>query len=162
MAAGTSLSLPALGPIAPERPAEGGFGEVQVAMASLSYAQDSEPAASAFAGFDGLDADPVVRSWKRMNGNATVAEPYMAAGSFTEESEAKKLAGTLAAFGRTADRGNRDRWRHVVRRQPAWRRPLVDRRAARGRLVALERRTPSPSATDPPPLAIIAIFAACG
>ena len=101
MAAGTSLSLPALGPIAPERPAEGGFGEVQVAMASLSYAQDSKPAASAFAGFDGLDADSVVRSWKHMNGNATAAEPYIAAGSFTEESEAKKLAGTLAAFGRT-------------------------------------------------------------
>ena len=75
--------------------------EVQVAMASLSYAEDSKPGASAFAGFDGLDADSVVRSWKRMNGNAAAAEPYIAAGSFTDEGEAKKLAETLAAFGRT-------------------------------------------------------------
>jgi rare lipoprotein A len=100
----SGLSLPALGPIAPERPAEGGFGEVQVAMASLSYAQDSKPAESAFAAFDGLNPDSILRSWKRMNGDAAAAptrEPYIAAGSFTEESDARDLAETLAAFGRT-------------------------------------------------------------
>jgi rare lipoprotein A len=95
----SGLPLPALGPIAPERPAEG-LGEVQVAMASLGYAENGKSSAAAFAAFDGLDADAIVRSWKRMNGNAA-AEPYIAAGSFTEEGEAKKLAETLAAFGKT-------------------------------------------------------------
>ncbi|MDQ2633672.1 MAG: septal ring lytic transglycosylase RlpA family protein [Pseudomonadota bacterium] len=106
MATGTSsLPLPALGPIAPERPALGGFGDVQIAMASLSYAADGKPGtASAFAAFDGLTSETVVRSWKRMNGSAAaiaVREPYIAAGSFTGEGEAKKLARTLSAFGRT-------------------------------------------------------------
>jgi rare lipoprotein A len=104
-ATGTSrLSLPAIGPIAPERPA-GGIGDVQVAMASLSYANDGKSGASqAFAAFDGLDADAVLRSWKRMNGDAAAInarEPYIAAGSFTEEGEARKLAQALASFGKT-------------------------------------------------------------
>jgi rare lipoprotein A len=107
MATGTSsLPLPAFGPIAPERPAPDGLGQVQVAMASLSYAGDEKfSTASAFAAFDGLSPDSILRSWKRMNGDAAAAgpvrEPYIAAGSFTGEDEAKKLADTLAAFGRT-------------------------------------------------------------
>jgi rare lipoprotein A len=106
MATGTSsLPLPAVGPIAPERPAQGGVGDVPFALASLSYADDGKSgAASAFAAFDGLTADAVVRSWKRMNDDAAAVparEPYIAAGSFTQEREAKSLAETLAAFGRT-------------------------------------------------------------
>ncbi len=100
----SGLALPATGPIAPERPAPEGIGRVQVAMASLSYAGETKSgAAAAFATFDGLDADAIVRSWKRMNGGAAVSAraPYIAAGSFTSEGEATKLAGTLAAFGKT-------------------------------------------------------------
>jgi rare lipoprotein A len=101
MSTGSSgLALPALGPIAPERP--GGVGEMQVAMASLSYAADGKSgAASAFASFDELDAAAVVRSWKRMNGDVAARGPYIAAGSFTSEGEARKLASTLATFGKT-------------------------------------------------------------
>ena len=101
----SALALPAFGPIAPERPALGGFGTVQVAMASLSYADDKRAgAASAFAAFDGLNPDAVLQSWKRMNGGMTAPPaggPYVAAGSFTGEGEAKMLAAKLAAFGRT-------------------------------------------------------------
>jgi rare lipoprotein A len=101
----SGLALPATGPIAPERPAPEGIGQVRVAMASLSYAGETKSeAAAAFATFDGLDADAIVRSWKRMNGGAAAGsarEPYIAAGSFTSEGEATKLAGTLAAFGKT-------------------------------------------------------------
>jgi rare lipoprotein A len=94
------FSLPELGPIAPERPAQG-IGEVQVAMASLSYAGEARfGAASAFSAFGGLDADAIVRSWKRMNGEAAT-QPYVAAGSFTTGRDAKKLARALAAFGKT-------------------------------------------------------------
>lgn len=100
--------LPALGPIAPERPAPDGIGEVQIAMASLSYAEERTPGtASAFSAFGGLDADAIVQSWKRMNGGAAIAsrEPYVAAGSFTREDEAKKLAAMLAAFGKVEIEG---------------------------------------------------------
>jgi rare lipoprotein A len=101
----SSLSLPAQGPIAPERPALDGVGGMQVAMASLSYAPDEKAdGASAFAAFNGLSADAVVRSWKRMNGDAAaslVREPYVAAASFTREDEARNLARKLAAFGKT-------------------------------------------------------------
>jgi rare lipoprotein A len=69
-------------------------------MASLGYAETGKSGAAAFAAFGGLDADSVVRSWKRMNGTAAT-EPYIAAGSFTNEAEARKLAETLAAFGKT-------------------------------------------------------------
>jgi rare lipoprotein A len=99
--AGTSsLPLPAFGPIAPERPAFDGFGTVQVALASLSYAEErKQGAASAFAGFD---QDAVLQSWKRMNnGIIPLGEPYVAAASFTDAGEADRLAKTLAAYGRT-------------------------------------------------------------
>ena len=100
MTTGTSsLRLPAFGPIAPERPAPGGIGNVQVVMASLSYAPEGMSGASAFAAFDGLNAGAVVQSWKRMNGG-TAGTPYIAAGSFTGEGEASRLAERLAAFGK--------------------------------------------------------------
>ena len=104
MTTGTSsLRLPAFGPIAPERPAFDGFGTVQVALASLSYAEErKQGAASAFAGFDGLNQDAVLQSWKRMNnGIIPSGEPYVASASFTDAGEADRLAKTLAAYGRT-------------------------------------------------------------
>lgn len=103
MATGSSgLPLPALGPIAPERPAM--EGDLPFAMASLSYAPDSRPAkASAFASFDnGLSADAVAESWKRMNGQTTPsAEPFVAAASYTDEASARRLASALEPFGKT-------------------------------------------------------------
>ena len=36
-----------------------------------------------------------------MNGDVAARGPYIAAGSFTSEDEARKLASTLAAFGKT-------------------------------------------------------------
>ena len=95
----SGLSLPALGPVAPERPAEG-LGQVQVAMASLSYAEDGRAGAAAFATFDRLGTD--ARSWKGIDGDAAASpvEPYIAAASFTEEGEARKLVKALAAFGK--------------------------------------------------------------
>ncbi len=101
MATGSSnLQLPTLGPIAPERPVM--EGDLPFAVASLSYAQDGRPAnAAAFAGFDnGLNADAVVDSWKRMNGElAPSGEPFVAAASYTDESAAKRLASALEPFG---------------------------------------------------------------
>jgi len=100
MSTGTSgLALPSLGPIAPERPAS--EGEVQVA--SLFYAEDKKVGApSAFSAFDGMDANAVVRSWKRMNGDvAATGDSYVAAASFTDAGEAEKLAAELASYGRT-------------------------------------------------------------
>lgn len=99
MVTGTSgLPLPTLGPIAPERPAS--EGEVQ--MASLFYAEDASGGATrAFAGFDRMDAEAVVRSWKRMTGGIPAArDPYVAAASFTDAGVAEKLAASLAAYGR--------------------------------------------------------------
>jgi rare lipoprotein A len=97
------LPLPAAGPIAPERPAFGGVGGVQVAMASLSYAEERMASASpAFNAFDGLSADAVAQSWKRMNdGFVPSGEAYVAAASFTDARAAERLAGLLSAYGRT-------------------------------------------------------------
>ena len=101
------IALPAFGPIAPERPAPDGLGGTQIALASLSYAENTRPrSAEAFAAFEssGLTPDAVVESWKRMNPvvcRHSVAEPYIAAGSFTTEGDAQRLAQTLAAFGQT-------------------------------------------------------------
>ncbi|MCX7304580.1 MAG: septal ring lytic transglycosylase RlpA family protein [Hyphomicrobiales bacterium] len=98
---GAGISLPAYGPIAPERPA---FGEqIPFAVASLSYADEARPAnAAAFAALDRLNAEAVVRSWKHMNGGlAPSGEPYVAAASFTNADDANDLARTLAPYGQT-------------------------------------------------------------
>jgi rare lipoprotein A len=99
VAEASSLPLPAFGPIAPERPAPDGLGQIQVA--SLSYAGDEKfGTASAFAAFGGLNPDAVLQSWKRMNnGIVPAGEPYVAAASFTDATEADRLAETLAAYG---------------------------------------------------------------
>jgi rare lipoprotein A len=68
------------------------------AIASMSYADEQEVTAFAALEKEGMT---VQRSWKRMSPAATAAEPYIAAGSFTDEGEADRLAAQLAAFGRT-------------------------------------------------------------
>lgn len=99
MATGSSgLALPALGPIAPERPAR--KGDMQLAMASLSYAP-AQGRGSAFSAFDGPGSEDVVQSWKRMNENFVPdGEPYIAAASFTNPAHAEKLANVLARYGK--------------------------------------------------------------
>lgn len=97
----SGLAFPDLGPIAPERPAGEGFGEVQVAMASLSYAP-AGGGESPFSSLGALSADTLVRSWKRMNDNlAPAGEPYVAAASYTDVEQADRMAAVLAAYGRT-------------------------------------------------------------
>lgn len=98
----SGLALPAEGPIAPERPALGGLGEMQVAMASLSYAEDKDDrSAGAFAALGSLTPDAISQSWKRMNGSLVPAgENYVAAASFTDASEADRLAKQLGRYGR--------------------------------------------------------------
>lgn len=102
------LELPAFGPIAPERPAYDPAALQQIAMATMSYAeQRMTRASSAFDALEGAHMTPadVEASWKRINeasGQASPAEAYVAAGSFTDRAEAERLAEALAPFGRTA------------------------------------------------------------
>jgi rare lipoprotein A len=99
--------LPALGPIAPERPVFDPFAEPQIAMAAMSYAQ--ERVSSATAAFDALAGARLSSAerdaWKRSEASLAhpaPVEPYVAAGSFSDRSEAERLAAALAPFGRTA------------------------------------------------------------
>ncbi len=100
--------LPAMGPIAPERPAIGLSVESQIALASLSYAENpAVNATKAFAALErpALSADGVARSWKRQNGAGQESGSngdYIAAGSFTTALEAEQLAKSLSAFGKPA------------------------------------------------------------
>ncbi|MBX3584530.1 MAG: septal ring lytic transglycosylase RlpA family protein [Rhizobiaceae bacterium] len=103
MATGTSsVTLPAVGPIAPERPAFDGGGEVQLAMASLSYADEKAgKAGGALSAFGVLTSDTIASSWKRMNDDLVPAgEAYVAAASFTDAEAADSLARALSAYGR--------------------------------------------------------------
>jgi rare lipoprotein A len=94
------LPLPSRGPIAPERPASDGRGVVQVAMASLSYAETGTGVSPAFSVFGQLSAGAVVQSWKRMNESPVpTGEAYIAAASFTDAVDADRLAAALARYG---------------------------------------------------------------
>ncbi len=100
-----ALSLPAFGPIAPERPAMGLPADSPFALASLSYTQ--EPVSRAAKAFEALErpvmtADDVVRSWNRQHGSISDREAggFIAAGSFTDAGEAERLAGLLSSLGR--------------------------------------------------------------
>jgi rare lipoprotein A len=101
-----TLSLPAFGPIAPERPDIGLPANSPFAMASLSYAPaPSKGNAGAFAALEGhgLTAGAIVDSWQRMKQAAqepAVFDPYVAAGSFATSDEAERLAKKLSSFGR--------------------------------------------------------------
>lgn len=95
------LSLPEVGPIAPERPVFDGGQGTQIAMASLSYAQEGSASAGGAFSRLGLDSDAVVQSWKRMNDNIVPeGQAYVAAGSFTNVAEAERLAEALRSYGK--------------------------------------------------------------
>jgi rare lipoprotein A len=101
------LQLPAVGPIAPERPFESfGAQEVQVAFATMSYADTRvSGAAQAFAALTGgrMTATDLAASWKRQNpaSASETTQAYVAAGSFASEAEARAVLRALSSQGRT-------------------------------------------------------------
>ncbi|MCQ8872230.1 septal ring lytic transglycosylase RlpA family protein [Mesorhizobium sp. LMG17149] len=96
------LALPDFGPIVPERPQINLPPQSPFAVASLSYADERvERASNAFAalGGDGMSPADVLQSWKRQPPPGPSAD-YVAAGSFEDAGEAKRIAAQLAAFGK--------------------------------------------------------------
>jgi rare lipoprotein A len=96
----SDMTLPDFGPIVPERPAIGLPAQSPFAMASLSYADERVHRASdvfASLGGSGMSPADVLQSWKRQ------ASPtdYVAAGSFEDAAEAKRVAAQLSQFGKT-------------------------------------------------------------
>ncbi|RUU56630.1 septal ring lytic transglycosylase RlpA family protein [Mesorhizobium sp. M7A.T.Ca.TU.009.01.1.1] len=97
------LALPDVGPIVPERPQINLPPQSPFAVASLSYADGRvERASNAFAamGGDGMSPADVLQSWKRQPPPAGPSTDYVAAGSFEDAGEAKRIAAQLAAFGK--------------------------------------------------------------
>jgi rare lipoprotein A len=101
------LVLPDFGPIVPQRPDIDLPAQVPFATATLSYADERiESAAGAFATMDkaSMTADEVAASWKRLNpgkaSSAGAAGGYVAAGSFEDAAEARRVADELAQFGK--------------------------------------------------------------
>lgn len=95
------LVLPAFGPIAPERPS---FPDVQVALATMSYAPSRISTASqAFDALEGARPGAAAEgAWKQPGGDVTAAaEPFVAAGTFADKAEAEAVSRKLAMFGRT-------------------------------------------------------------
>ncbi len=92
------IVLPAFGPIAPERPS---FRDVQVALATMSYAPT--PVGAAAEAFDALEGARIGAAtegtWKRSGGEA---EAFVAAGTFADKAEAEAVSQALATFGRTS------------------------------------------------------------
>jgi len=103
------LPLPDLGPIAPERPAQGfAPAETQVAFAVMSYVDERVKTASdAFAALDGEgpSSDRIVASWKRQSSLAAgegAEAAYVAVGTFDSRGEAQQLMRALSGFGRAS------------------------------------------------------------
>lgn len=94
------LALPEFGPLVPQRPTDT-LAPTQLAM---SYADARVRGASAFAALDnGMKADDIAKSWKRLNPGAVAAaasHPYVAVGTFTNKAQAERHAGALARVGR--------------------------------------------------------------
>ncbi|WFP61045.1 septal ring lytic transglycosylase RlpA family protein [Mesorhizobium sp. WSM4904] len=104
----SDVTLPDFGPIVPERP--GLRPEFRLppnspfAMASLSYADERVSRADVFAALDGSGMSPadILQSWKKSNPQGQApASDYVAAGSFDDAAEAKRVAAALEPFGRT-------------------------------------------------------------
>jgi rare lipoprotein A len=100
--------LPDFGPIAPERP-DGMIPvpQTRVALATMGYASESESAATrAFSALAGksMTANDIVDSWKRLNPGPRAQQDldaYVAAGTFEDGEEARRVAKALSAYGRT-------------------------------------------------------------
>lgn len=101
--------LPDLGPIAPARPVEMmPVPQSRVALATLGYASERESeAARAFGVLEGkaMTSNDIVDSWKRLNPGPRAQQDldaYVAAGTFEDREEAKRVAKALSAYGRTS------------------------------------------------------------
>src|SRR5262249_7390178 len=103
--------LPDIGPIVPERPDLGLSPRPRLglppnspfAMASLSYADERVQRADVFAAVAGRGMSPadILKSWKKSNPEASApASDYVAAGSFDDAAEARRVAAALKTFGR--------------------------------------------------------------
>lgn len=109
------VSLPAFGPVAPERPDVVGMpSQIPFTVASLNYADERVArAADPFAPMEarGMTPQDVTKSWKQV-GRAAPADSgqaYVAAGTFDDAAEAGRLASGLSSFGKTqVERSNLD------------------------------------------------------
>lgn len=100
----SDVTLPDFGPIVPERPDVNMPRQSPFAVASLGYADERvHRAADVFASLDGDGMSPadVLQSWKRQAPPTASATDYVAAGSFEDAAEAKRVAAELAGFGKT-------------------------------------------------------------
>ena len=99
----SDVVLPDFGPIVPERPEINLPPNSPFAMASLSYADERVGRADVFAAFEGAGMSPsdILQSWKKSNSTSPAVADYVAAGSFDDAAEAKRVAAALKAFGRT-------------------------------------------------------------
>lgn len=98
------LALPDFGPIVPERPEIGLPPQSPFAIASLSYADERVRRADVFAALDdnGMSPADILRSWNKSNPQVTPSSAdYVAAGTFDDAAEAKRVAAALQPFGRT-------------------------------------------------------------
>ncbi|RUX10502.1 septal ring lytic transglycosylase RlpA family protein [Mesorhizobium sp. M8A.F.Ca.ET.059.01.1.1] len=95
------LALPDFGPIVPERPEIGLPPQSPFAMASLSYADERVHRADVFAALDdsGMSPADILRSWKKADRQAAPSD-YVAAGTFDDATEARRVASALKSFGR--------------------------------------------------------------
>ncbi|MBZ9960224.1 MULTISPECIES: septal ring lytic transglycosylase RlpA family protein [unclassified Mesorhizobium] len=95
------LALPDFGPIVPERPDIGLPPQSPFSVASLSYADERVRSADVFAALDddGMSPADILRSWKSANPQAP-SPAYVAAGTFDDATEAKRVAAALEPFGR--------------------------------------------------------------
>ncbi|TPN39285.1 septal ring lytic transglycosylase RlpA family protein [Mesorhizobium sp. B2-3-3] len=97
------VALPDFGPIVPERPDIRLPPQSPFAVASLSYADERVRRADVFAALDdsGMSPADILRSWKKSNPKASPSNSdYVAAGTFDNAAEAKRVAAALEPFGR--------------------------------------------------------------
>ena len=97
------IVLPDFGPIVPERPGINLPSQSPFAVASLSYADERvQHASDVFAALgDGMSPADILQSWKRQAPPAGLATEYVAAGSFEDAAEARRVAAQLSGFGKT-------------------------------------------------------------
>ena len=104
-----NVVLPDFGPIAPARPVDMmPVPQSRVALATMGYASERESeAVRAFGVLEGksMTSNDIVDSWKRLNPGPRAQQEldaYVAAGTFEDGEEAKRVAKALSAYGRTA------------------------------------------------------------
>ena len=105
----SDVVLPDFGPIAPERPGSVmPVPQMRLALATMSYASERVTgAAKAFDVLEGkaMSSSDIVDSWKRLNPGPRaqqMSDAYVAAGTFEDGNEARRVAKALSAYGRTS------------------------------------------------------------